>query len=32
MKREGFAKNSPALRWLFDNLGRIRVPKKERTL
>lgn len=30
MKENGFDKQSPALRWIFDNLHRIKVPKRER--
>lgn len=27
MKREGFTKNSPALRWVFDNLSKLKVKE-----
>lgn len=30
MKTNGFNKNSPALRWIFDHLDKLKVPKSER--
>lgn len=30
MKTNGFTKNSAAIRWIFDNLDNLKVPKKER--